>query len=269
MNGIFDPHIHIKTITIVGLGGTGSQVARIVGRILYAMRRNRQHTPQMVLIDPDKVEAANVGRQLFTPADVGHYKAEIVGRRLNLALGLDTRWILEAVDAERHFERYASSLIVSCVDQHQARCELHRVEGVLIGAGNHADSGQVCIGNSADLDLVRQYLRRDDDRYPYLPKEGLLFPQLLESEVQDATQPEIDARSCAELVASGTQHLLINDWMACVAGQYVYRLLHRQPITTFLTYLSVDDLVVQSKPIRPEEIVAYLNRPEVVEVSVG
>jgi tRNA A37 threonylcarbamoyladenosine dehydratase len=52
----FDPNTHIKTVTVVGVGGTGAQVARILGRIVYDMQRARRHTPQIVLIDPDTVE---------------------------------------------------------------------------------------------------------------------------------------------------------------------------------------------------------------------
>ena len=43
---VFDPNIHIETVTVVGLGGTGAQVARHVARIVYDMRRSRLHTPQ-------------------------------------------------------------------------------------------------------------------------------------------------------------------------------------------------------------------------------
>ena len=88
MNNIFDPHAYIQRIAIIGLGGTGAQTARIVGRILYDLQRRRQHIPELVLIDPDRVAAANVGRQLFTLSDIGRYKAEVVGQRLNLGLGL-------------------------------------------------------------------------------------------------------------------------------------------------------------------------------------
>jgi molybdopterin/thiamine biosynthesis adenylyltransferase len=58
----FDPNIHIQTLTIVGLGGTGAQIARSVARMVYDMNEARLHTPQIVLIDPDKVEHKNVGR---------------------------------------------------------------------------------------------------------------------------------------------------------------------------------------------------------------
>lgn len=87
---VFDPHIHIRQIVVVGVGGTGCQVTRIAARMLYDMRRSRLHVPKMILIDPDRIEEKNVGRQaLFAPAEIGEYKAAAIGRRLNLALGLD------------------------------------------------------------------------------------------------------------------------------------------------------------------------------------
>lgn len=255
---VFDPHLFVRRLTLVGVGGTGAQVARSVGRILYAMKRDRMQTPELVLIDPDRVEEKNVGRQLFAPSDVGQYKVEVVGRRLNLALGLDVRWIPDAVDAKRHFERYGANVVISCVDNHVARREMHQIDGVLIGAGNHRDSGQVYIGNVGDAEQMRRHLDGHDGRYAYLPKEGLLFPALLEPEPAESSQPAPNA-SCADLVAMGEQHLLINDLIATIVSGYVYKLLHRQPITTFLTYASLDGLTVRSLPICRDELSTYLS----------
>ena len=258
MTGIFDPNTYIKTVTIVGCGGTGAATARIVARISYDMQRSRKHVPQIVLIDPDRVEEKNIGRQaLFAPSDIGKYKAEVVGRRLNFALGLNIAWVCEPVSAVRHFDRYGSNLVISCVDNHEARQEIHRVNGILIGSGNHTDSGQVCIANSDDLDLMRRSIDGRDGKYPYLPKEGLLFPELLQPEPPRA-RPGANA-SCAELVVEGSQHLLVNDMMATIVGQYVYKLLHRQPIYSFLTYVSIGDMPAsRSLPICKEELEVFL-----------
>lgn len=68
---VFDPNLHIQTVTVVGLGGTGAQVARLVARIVYDMRVVRLHTPKIILIDPDTVEWEIVGRQLYTASHVG------------------------------------------------------------------------------------------------------------------------------------------------------------------------------------------------------
>jgi hypothetical protein len=133
MSGNFDPNTHIKTITLVGVGGTGASTARIIARILYDMQRARQHAPSLVLIDPDRVEDKNIGRQaLFAPADIGQFKAECVARRLNAALGLDIGWIAEPLDPERHADRFGSNLVISCVDNHvvsQSGCS-SRLRGV-------------------------------------------------------------------------------------------------------------------------------------------
>lgn len=255
---LFDPNTHIQTIVIVGCGGTGAQVARIVARIVYDMRRARLHTPSILLVDPDIVEEKNVGRQLFTSADAALKlpKAEVVGKRLNMALGLDIAWSVAPFDAEKHGNRYGSQLVIGCVDNHLARRELHRAQGILIGAGNYRDGGQVVIGNVADLERMRRYIDGVDGKYAYLPKEGLLFPALLEPEAS-ASDPQSDL-SCAELVLRGAQDVLVNDWMACAVGQYVSALLRRQPIHTFASFISLDGMSVRSLPICRDELEPYL-----------
>ena len=235
-------------------------MARIVGRIVYDMQRARLHTPKIVLIDPDIVEEKNVGRQLFTPADaaLGLPKVEVVGKRLNMALGLDIAWIAEPFSSEKHGSRYGSQLVIGCVDNHLARLELHQTRGILIGAGNYRDGGQVIIGNASDMELMRRHLDGKDGKYAYLPKEGLLFPSLLEPEtLTSETQPTL---SCSDLVLRGEQDVLVNDWMACVVGQYVAALLRRQPIRTFASFISLDGMSVRSLPICREELSPYLER---------
>jgi PRTRC genetic system ThiF family protein len=233
MSGMFDPNTHIQTVVIVGCGGTGAQVARIVARLLYDMRRARLHTPNLLLIDPDHVEEKNVGRQLFTPADAALKlpKAEVVGKRLNMVLGMDIAWCVEPFNAEKHGSRYGSQLVIGCVDNHLARRELHTAKGILIGAGNYRDGGQVIIGNTGDADLIRRNLDGKDGKYAYLPKEGLLFPELLEPEPDTILQQQ--PASCAKLVAFGEHSLLIKDRIACVVGNYLCALLYRRPISPF------------------------------------
>jgi len=101
-----------------------------------------------------------------------------------------------------------------------------------------------------------RHLDGKDGKYAYLPNAALVFPQLLEPEpaAPQPTQPV----SCAALVEEGTQHLLVNDWVAVVVAQYLYKLLHRQPITSFLSYISSDGIGIRSIPICREELQAYV-----------
>jgi PRTRC genetic system ThiF family protein len=247
----FNPNYYIQRVVLVGCGGTGAQVARIVGRILYDMHRSKMNTPKLVLIDPDIVEDHNVGRQLFTSADASQkrYKAEVVGRRLNTALGLDVSWYTKPIN-KHHLEN--SDLVLSCVDNHIPRRIIHEHSGLMIGAGNHRDSGQIVIGNTIDPNRVKLNVKTQE--YNYLPREGLYFPTLLEPE--ETPLPDL---SCAELVERGEQDLLVNDWMATIMGQYVYQVLHRLPIVTFMTFVSLNGITVKSIPITPENLAPYLS----------
>jgi tRNA A37 threonylcarbamoyladenosine dehydratase len=112
----FNPHVYLKRISIVGVGGTGAQVARIVGRILYDMKQRRQHVPQLLLVDPDLIEAKNVGRQLFSHAQIGIPKAQAVSTMLNLALGLNSQYMVKLIDA-KDFDRFGSELVISLCGQ--------------------------------------------------------------------------------------------------------------------------------------------------------
>lgn len=252
----FDPMIRISQITLVGCGGTGGQLARSIARMVYDLKQRRIHAPQIRLIDPDPVEPKNTGRQLFVPRDCGQYKAEVLGKRFNRALGLDIEWIPEPADATKHFDRYSNNLVVGAVDNHEARRELARVNGVWLDCGNHHDAGQVCIGTTGDREVLLRHIDGKNGKYRQLPNAALLFPQLLEPDVK--TEPTPEPASCADLLVTGDQHLLINDLVACVAGQYLYKLLHRQPIYSFLSFVSVDAISVRSIPIQKDELLAYL-----------
>lgn len=177
---------------------------------------------------------------------------------MNLALGLDAAWITEPVNADKHFDR-SGSVVISCVDNHLARRELSRIAGnhVFIMAGNHRFSGQVCIGNVSDRAKMMQHIDGNEGKYAYLPHESLLFPQLLELEPEDKTQSE--PMSCAEAVLAQEQAMLINDWMSCLIGNYLYALLYRRPITSFLSFVHCDEMVTtRNVPINREELLVYL-----------
>ncbi len=111
------------------------------------------------------------------------------------------------------------------------------------------------IGNTADRVLMQKHLDGRDGKYAYLPNAALLFPQFLEPETAPTPEP---LRSCANLTAAREQDLFINEWVAIIAAQYLYKLLHRQPIHTFLSHVSCDGIGVRSVPICREELLASL-----------
>ncbi|MEP7288621.1 MAG: ThiF family adenylyltransferase [Chloroflexota bacterium] len=114
----FDPPQMIQEVVLVGCGGTGSQIARSLCRIVYDLKCRRKHAPTLKFIDPDRVEMKNVGRQMFTQADAESkaFKAESLARRFNYSLGLDIACYNESFSAEKHASSH--SLVCGAVDNH-------------------------------------------------------------------------------------------------------------------------------------------------------
>lgn len=259
----FDPNQHIRRVVLVGLGGTGGHLARLLARMLYDMEQRGLHRPSLLFVDPDRVETKNVGRQNFSVADAhsGGFKAEVLARYFNLSLGLDIEWATEPFDPDRHVEKW-NTLIIDAVDNHEARWAIARADTLTVSCGNHHNAGQVCIGNTIDRERVTHALERlPEDReeiaISLLPAPSLLFPDLLEPEL--GTEEPAEDLSCSELIARGDQALLINDTMAVVAAHYVYCVLHRQPIRSFMTYVDCDILTMRSIPIIADNILEFIS----------
>ena len=252
----FDPHQMVRQIVVVGLGGTGSHVARNLARLLYHRQQNRQFIPDVLFVDPDVIEPSNIGRQLFVPAELNQPKAQVLARRYNFAFGLSISAVCEPLDAQKHIPHGA--IVCGCVDNHHARREIASASRCTwIDAGNEFAYGQVVIGNSGDWQTVFTGLdRARDRRSTALPHAGLLFPSLLEPDPEPSL-PEPDL-SCAERVVQGDQHLYINDFMGNLVSQYVYKLLNRDPITTFASFVTLDpSLSVRSVPFTRENLATY------------
>jgi len=251
----FEFHQNIGEVVLVGLGGTGSQTARSLCRIVYDLRRRGHHTPSLKFVDPDVIEMKNVGRQMFTEADLGKNKAATLASRFNLAMGLNIVVYPEPFDADKHASRYGT-LVIGCVDNHVARLELSKVTGLWVDCGNDRTSGQVSIGNTSNPAEVRRCIKAD--QYTHLPNAALLFPQLLEPDPTPESRPvPAPTASCADLVEMGDQSLLVNDMIGIVASEYVYKLLNRLPVLSFLTYVDTESLSMRSVPITPGLLSQY------------
>lgn len=258
---VFDPHMHIKEVILVGLGGTGAQIARSVARLVYDMRRARLHVPVVRFIDPDTVEEKNIGRQLFSYGELGQNKARVLAARFNAVLGLNISAIDLPFDAAKHVTHTRSALLIGAVDNEQARAELALAENALwLDAGNFTNAGQVILGNTGDRDTVLRCLDDLQDKIAYLPNATLLFPQLLEPEPEPkiTTNTEDAGLSCGDLIAMGEQGLFVNDLVASVAAQYIWRILYRLPISTFASFVDGDSLSLRSLPICRDELLPFL-----------
>lgn len=224
---------HFVAITLVGCGGTGSHLAGGLVPVAQQLAERQVHV-EMVFQDPDTVVEKNIGRQLFAPRDLGRNKAEALASRLNGAYGLSigalTRPIAGAADTFLHPDADLN-LVIGCVDNAGARAVMRAAVESAAGrlwwldAGNENHSGQVALGNTTDakrfagavaLGLVGR-----------LPAPSLLYPDLCTVPTLGKLKPikaksNGRAASCADLVETGEQGLMVNR----MAAAWALSLLH-------------------------------------------
>jgi len=248
-------------IMLVGVGGTGSALALSLGRLAYHAR-SKGMPIDLTFVDHDLVEAKNVGRQCFCPAEVGYNKAECLALRLNLALGLDAVATPERFNSAMA-QSWSSSrsglfLLIGAVDNHLARRELAQTvdEGRgriwCLDIGNAQHNGQVLIGNMTDLDHIEfsEMGLCSGLPSPYIQEPGLLEPD-------DGPM----ALSCADLTLREEQSLLVNQTAASIAAQYCHQFAVRRELAEFATYFNLQPPAAVRKPITAAHLVSFSNNP--------
>ncbi|MHC5756037.1 MAG: ThiF family adenylyltransferase [Nostoc sp.] len=214
---------------LVGCGGTGSHCAYTIARLMYAINITGK-TASATFIDFDVVEEKNIVRQLFCPGDLGRPKSNVLAHRLSLSMGLDIGAINKPFDVSMLEINKGRGLnlivVVGCVDNAQARIELAKsldlnIPGytyrvLWIDGGNHEQSGQVLLGNTATFQDLHSYAFPINSGFCVsLPSPVLIHPELL----IDEPEPVRHNLSCGELAAS--QSLSVNFRVAAEINDYL------------------------------------------------
>lgn len=226
------------TIHLVGVGGNGAQMAACLARLDIAMRAlGHPHGLHVSAFDADLVSEANVGRQLYSAADVGRHKAIVTIHRLNLFYGLDWAAVPRRYeDAQQaHLFHRGADILISCVDSRAARRQLHRFAfdahagyHYWLDLGNTEATAQVILGQPSG--------RRDSGTQPpRLPCVTELFPELLDPDVPDDDRP-----SCSVRMSLAAQGLFVNDVAVRFAAQLLYELFSKGRITAHGVIVNLD-----------------------------
>ena len=205
---LIDPG-HRITVLVIGCGGTGSYViANLVSLHLYLIHTGRPGLNVFVM-DDDIVTEANVGRQLFTPSDIGEYKVNAVLDRYNEEFGL--RWIGIPKRFEDDSDEINANIVFSCVDSISSRKKIckswsaksnrywreYERKHFLIDCGNGYDYGQVIVSSQE------------------MPNHN--FFHYFADQVDTPDQP-----SCSMLESIGKQNLFINKHISSLAVNWLY-----------------------------------------------
>lgn len=223
MEHLIDPALLDRRVSIhlVGVGGNGAQMAACLARLDIAMKAlGHPHGLHVSAFDADRVSEANVGRQLYSPADIGRHKAIVTIHRLNQFYGLD--WIAHPVRYDafetNRYSPLSADILISCVDSRAARRTLH--EAVFDGGGHYRY--WLDLGNTeanAQVVLGQGPGRAKGEGSQRLPCVTELFPELLDANLPDDNRP-----SCSVRVSLASQGLFINDVAVRFAAQLLYEL---------------------------------------------
>ena len=225
--GLLDKRV---TVHLVGVGGNGAQMAGCLARLDIAMRSlGHPHGLHVVAYDGDRVSEANVGRQLYSAADVGRHKAIVTIHRLNQFYGFDWSAVPQRYEVAREGRPYGrgADILISCVDSRLARRHLHRIAfngeadfSYWLDLGNTESTAQVVLGQPPGW-------RRGASSAARLPCVTELFAELLNEDVPDDDRP-----SCSVRMSLAAQGLFVNDVAARFAAQLLYELFSNGRITS-------------------------------------
>jgi len=236
-------------IVVVGCGGTGGFVAEGLCRILVNSNLD------LLLIDHDRVEPHNLRRQSFFEGDVGKFKSQVLAERLARQYGRKIGYSVYPYERSLLNEpgglgvRMVRGIIIGCVDTPHARKTIH--ESIdwadwWLDAGNGYQAGQVLIGNTRDVDGLQQAFDKTTQTVDKLPLPSLQLPSLLLA----PTSPVTSRQDCAEAIEENTQSPVINQAMATLVLEFVYKLLAGK-LTWMGAYIDLETGMMQAIPAEP------------------
>lgn len=235
-------------ILLVGAGGTGSRILEKLVCLHRALKaKGHPYGFEVMVVDPDTVSPANIGRQAFYPGDVGAFKSDVLVNRANMALE-DVMWHSAVAKLDTSTSLGNFDIVIGAVDNRAARLGILRgLEGTLSGVrywldtGNRRADGQVILGQVASKRIVGEDKLR-------LPHAGELYPELIDP----AFQEKDDTPSCSLAEALEKQSLFINPTIADFAGNILWNLFTKGEIDTHGVFVNLDRMMVTPMRVDPE-----------------
>lgn len=246
------------TVILAGCGGTGSFAALHLARLTYEARRAGVKL-NMIFIDPDTVEAKNIGRQNFCEAEIGLPKAHALASRYSLAFGLGIQALQVGIGESKAIQDWRKNqwnslcLVIGCVDSPAARREIEEAVKEAswggqrniwwLDSGNDEHGGQILLGNGAKQ-VIDPSLGCVELPWPSLQEPGIV--------TSSPAPAASDGLSCAELLALNVQSLMINQAMAGWIGVYASRLLLSRDLDIYQTWVDLRSGTARSEAVTGE-----------------
>jgi len=242
-------------LVVVGCGGTGSLAAEGLCRLLI----NTDLT--LMLVDFDRVEPHNLLRQNFFAGEVGKFKSQALAERLSRQYGRKIGYSVMPYENDMFdepmgagmYHKAMSLIIIGCVDTAEARRSIadsmnSNWNNWWLDAGNGHHSGQILLGNTGQPDGLKESFDIASHTISKLPLPSLQLPALLIPQVE-----QIRPRDCAEAIEDEEQSPTINQAMAMLVVDFMYRLL-MGTLNNMGAYIDLDAGTLQTVPATPATV---------------
>lgn len=265
-------------LIVVGAGGTGGYVVQYLTRLLYAWSTTPAFKAQLVVVDGDTVEDANLLRQHFLPRDVGRPKATVLAERFGAIYGVPVLSIPHYLTEDTALDAVLTSpvqdpadppppwmgmpdpldILVGCVDNHATRQILDRIfhrflHLVYIDAGNDGvylpmdprDPAEAAIAQSSGYGghVVTGVKLKGQ---VVLPPVGTVFPDILTD-----TASALPGQACGQQAASQPQRMLTNVWAAMTVLSALNSILADQQVGWHVANFNAQHATIRSAGLTP------------------
>jgi PRTRC genetic system ThiF family protein len=256
--------VHPIQIALIGAGGTGSFILTNLARLHMALTALGHPGFHIVCFDGDKVSESNIGRQLFSPSDVGAYKSDILITRINRFFGLawESAPVMFNAEYEDNVQHPLANIYITAVDTARARITIMQTLSSLymsnpspnaedqiyywLDIGNTRNSGQIILGTP--FSGHNQPESSQFDTVPDLPHLLDLYPNLEEMDSEEEQGP-----SCSFAEAISKQDLYINSTLAQFATHLLWKMIKDMRIESHGVFLNLDTMKTNPLPIKREE----------------
>lgn len=243
---IMDPQ-HPVTVNLIGAGGSGSQMLTQLSRIDHSLKKLGHVGLHVTMYDPDIVTEANLGRQLFSAADLGMNKAIVLITRMNQYMGTSWNAIPELYESKiKHYQ--LANFTISCVDSVEARKSIsvsfdnvkqwgqhpYDTPYYWMDLGNMQYTGQFVIGSSTKMEQPQD--SGTLETVPQLKNVFQRFPTLSKQKVKE-TGP-----SCSLAEALHKQDLFINSMLVQVAANCLWKMFREGKINYHGAFVNLKTL---------------------------
>lgn len=204
-------------ILVVGIGGTGGTYLKELARFIYSLPDEARDRVHVSIVDGDRVEKRNIGRQPFIVEDIGEYKTLAMHEAIEEVFGFKVYAFPEYIKSTQDIQRmwYSSQsnlpydykkqktlyVLVGCVDNHHARKVMH----------DYFVKHPAEIANLIYLDSANEYsvgevvIAVKNKRTVVAPDRKHYYPNIFKGPLKSASE-----LSCLEINEIEPQHIVTN-----------------------------------------------------------